>query len=80
MISWLLAAVGRCWPLLAAAGCCWLLLAAAGCCWLLAGRLERVLLPITAVNNQIQVKGPARGAFSALAEPEGDLGTLFKSK
>ena len=35
------------------------------------------LLPITAVNNQNQVKGPARGAFSPLAEPWGDLGALF---
>ena len=59
-----------------------LLAAAAGCYWLLlAGRLGGVLLlPIIAVNNQKQVKGPARGAFSPLAEPEGDLGAFVKSK
>ena len=49
-----------------------LLAAAAGCYWLLlAGRLGGVLLlPIIAVNNQKQVKEPAKGAFSPLAEPE----------
>ena len=49
-----------------------LLAAAAGCYWLLlAGRLEGVLLlPIIAVNNQKQVKEPAKGAFSPLAESE----------
>ena len=61
-----------------------LLAAAAGCYWLLlAGRLEGVLLlPIIAVNNQKQVKEPARNAFSP-AEPEkarGDLEPIFKSK
>ena len=45
--------------------------------WRLGGVL---LVPITAVNNQNQVKEPARGAFSPQAEPEGDLGALFKSK